>query len=121
RQISQRRRDDALMRRRAFLDQRRRPVARQPVLDQFRAELRQRAEPHVDDQRLPAARELIPMQLELAVLARVTGHEDAGLRVSAMREWNSRIGRTAVRRGDAGNDLERNPLRSERLDLLATA
>src|SRR5581483_9704603 len=96
RQIVEGPRDYPLSRRSALLHQRRRPVRRQAMGDELPAQLRQRVQPHVDHHRLAAVRQLVPVQLQLAVLARVAGDEDAGLRVVAMGQRNAGIGGAAA-------------------------
>src|SRR5262249_23583079 len=83
--------------------------------------LRQRAQAHVDHERLPLTRELIPMQFQLAVLARVAGDENARLRIVAMSERDAGVRSAAARRGDARHDLERDLALRQRLDLLTAA
>ena len=87
-------------------------------MDQLCADLFQRHEPHVNDERLSWIREFGPGKIDHALLQMARDEADR-LGVIAVRERNARIGRTAVGCGNAGHDPEGNALLGEGCDLFA--
>jgi hypothetical protein len=94
--------------------------ARKAVRHEVAADLLEAEEAHVDDDRLPRPRESLPIEIRAAVL-HVARDEHARLRVIAMRERNAGVGCGAQRCGDSGDDLERDSVGRQRVDLLAAA
>ena len=113
-------REYALIGGRAVLHQRRRRVRCHAVADELSADNRQAHEPHVDNDRLPGLDQMFPVEGDRAI-PQMAGNEHAALRVVAVGQRNARIGSTACRCRNAGDDLKGDPFASEGFDLLATA
>ena len=116
--------DRPLLRLGRLLDDGRRRVGAHPVVDQLRADDRQGADAHVDDDRLARPRQRRPVEIDDAVAAlraQMAGREDESRRVIAVRERNPCAGGGPLGRADAGDHHERDAVRCQRLGLLAAA
>ena len=104
----------------AVLDEGGRRERRQSVADQLAADARQRADAHVDHDRLSRTRERAPVELGASVLE-VTGREHHRLGMIAVGQRDARVGRHATGRSDARHDLEVDARLDELLELLTAA
>src|SRR5207247_2663935 len=90
------------------------------VGDELATQHRQADEAHVNDDRLPRARECRPVEIAGAIL-QMAGRENAALRVIAVRQRNAGISRDTQRCRDAGDDLEWDAEARQCLDFFAAA
>ena len=112
--------DDPLVRPRAIVDDRGRRLRIDALCDEVAHRLLDTAQPHVYGYGLAGPHQGLPIARDRAVLA-LSGDEDAGLRVVAVRERYAGISGAAYRRRDARTNLKRHALVGERFDLLAAA
>ena len=113
--------DDALRGCGSLLDDRgRRRAPRDRARSSLCAQYRQPRQAHVDDDRLPRARERGPVEVHAAVLERA-GHEHARLRESRCVSGMPAYAATPSAAVIPGTTSKRMPVRRQRLDLLAAA
>ena len=101
----------------ALLDQRCGRIRCPTMTDQLFADQRQPDQPHVEHQRLTRSHKIDPWQVA-AMILEMAGHKTHRLRIVAMRQRNTGIGRTSRSGSDTWDDLEGDALRSQFLDAM---
>src|SRR5579872_1903464 len=117
----QRRLDHDLAGQRRFEQQRQPGFRRHAAGDQARRDRGEARQPHIDDERLSAGRERLPVDPVLAVGGGMAGDEDQRLVGLARRRRNAGVSKAADPGGDSRHDAKANASLGQRLDLLAAA